>query len=288
MSDKNKVIIISDTTSDLSDELVNRFDIKLVPLYITMGDSTYKDRFEIAPDDIYSNYDKTGQLPKTSAGSVEDHRQMIEKYIGECSGIVYFSISSKMSCNFNNARLAAEEYENVYVVDSENLSTGVGLSVLRAAEMAAEGHTAEEIYNEIEKVKKRVDASFVVESLEYLKKGGRCSSVAALGANLLKLRPCIVVRNGEMSVSKKYRGNMKTVLVQYAEDMLSDLDSIEDGRIFITHAGCDKENIDAVYDLVKSKNKFKEIFITRAGCTVSSHCGYGTLGVLFIRKSEVK
>lgn len=288
MSDKNKVIIISDTTSDLSDELVNRFDIKLVPLYITMGDATYKDRFEIAPDDIYSNYDKTGQLPKTSAGSVEDHRQMIEKYIGECSGIVYFSISSKMSCNFNNARLAAEEYENVYVVDSENLSTGVGLSVLRAAEMAAEGHTAEEIYNEIEKVKKRVDASFVVESLEYLKKGGRCSSVAALGANLLKLRPCIVVRNGEMSVSKKYRGNMKTVLVQYAEDMLSDLDSIEDDRIFITHAGCDKENIDAVYDLVKSKNKFKEIFITRAGCTVSSHCGYGTLGVLFIRKSEVK
>ena len=128
----------------------------------------------------------------------------------------------------------------------------------------------------------------MVESLEYLKKGGRCSSIAALGGNLLKLRPCIVVRNGEMSVSKKYRGNMKTVLVQYAEDMLSDLDSIEDDRIFITHAGCDKENIDAVYDLVKSKNKFKEIFITRAGCTVSSHCGYGTLGVLFIRKSEVK
>ncbi len=286
MSEK-KVTVISDTTSDLSDELIEQYGIKLIPLYVTLGDKTLKDKLEISPEDIYANYDKTGQLPKTSAASVEDHRLMMEKYTADGSGLVYFTISSQMSCSFNNARLAAEEFEDVYVIDSANLSTGIGLMVLRAADMAQQGCTAKEIYDEIEAIKPRVDSSFVVDSLEYLKKGGRCSTVAALGANLLKLHPCIVVRNGAMSVSKKYKGNMKSVLLQYTENMLAELDNIENDRVFITHSGCDPEILNAVHELVASKGHFKDILVTKAGSVISSHCGYGTLGVLFIRKSNV-
>lgn len=288
MSDKKKVIIVSDTTCDLSDELISKYDIKILPLYVNFSDGTYKDKYEIVPDDIYDRYAKTKELPKTSAASIQDHIDMMAKYSSECEGVVYFNISSKLSCSFNNARLAAEEFENVYVIDSLNLSTGIGLQVIKAAELAEKGLSAKEIADEIADIQKRVDASFVVDNLEYLAKGGRCSSVAALGANLLKLHPCIVVRDGAMTVTKKYRGGMVSVLTQYAEDMLSNLDDIEDEHIFITHSGCSEDWINAIHELVKSKNKFKNIYITHAGCTISSHCGAGTLGVLFIRKSEVK
>lgn len=283
----NKTIIIADTTCDLSDELVEKYQIKLVPLYVTIQDKTLKDKFEITPDDIYDNYNKTKQLPKTSAASIQDHIDMLEKYAQNGNDVLYFSISSDFSCNFNNLKLASEDYENVYIVDSRNLSTGIGLLVLKACELANEGKSGKEIFDIIEATKNKVDASFVVDNLEYLAKGGRCSSVAALGANILKLRPCIVVRDGKMTVSKKYRGPMNTVLQQYTNEMLADLDNIESDRVFITHSGCEQSIVDMVYDVVKTKNKFKEIHITRAGCTVSAHCGAGTLGVLFIRKNEV-
>ena len=282
-----KTVIIADTTCDLNDELIEKYQIKLVPLYVTIQDKTLKDKLEITPDDIYENYNKTKQLPKTSAASIQDHIDMLEKYAKDGNDVVYFSISSEFSCNFNNLKLASEDYENVYIVDSRNLSTGGGLLVIKACELANEGKSAKEIYEIIEETKGKVDASFVVDNLEYLAKGGRCSAVAALGANILKLRPCIVVRDGKMTVSKKYRGPMNTVLQQYTNEMLSDLDNIEGDRVFITHSGCDQEIIDTVYDVVKSKNKFNEIHITRAGCTVSAHCGAGTLGVLFIRKTDV-
>ncbi len=287
MSDKKKVIIVSDTTCDLSEELISKYDIKILPLYVNFSDGTYKDKFEINPDDIYDRYSKTKELPKTSAASIQDHIDMMSKYSDECEGVIYFNISSKLSCSFNNARLAAEEFDNVYVIDSLNLSTGIGLQVIHAAELAEHGLSAAEIKTEIENVQKRVDASFVVDTLEYLAKGGRCSSVAALGANLLKLHPCIVVRDGAMSVTKKYRGGMISVLNQYANDVLSDIDNIEDEHIFITHSGCPDEWTDEMYNLLKSMNKFKNIYITRAGCTISSHCGAGTLGILFIRKTEL-
>lgn len=283
----NKPVILADTTCDLSDELIKKYQIDLVPLYVTIQDKTLKDKFEITPDDIYDNYNKTKQLPKTSAASIQDHIDMLEKHVKDGNGVVYFSISSDLSCNFNNLKLAAEDYENVYVVDSRNLSTGIGLLVLKACDLANEGKSAKEIYDIIEELKNKVDSSFVVDNLEYLAKGGRCSSVAALGANILKLRPCIVVRDGKMTVSKKYRGPMNTVLQQYANEMLADLDNIESDRVFITHSGCEQSIIDTVYEVIKSKNKFNEINITRAGCTISAHCGAGTLGVLFIRKTDV-
>lgn len=288
MSDKMKVAIMTDTTSDLSEELLAKYHIKTVPLYVTLDGKTLKDRVEIQPDDIYAYYDKTKQLPKTSAANIDDHMNAIKGALETAEGVIYFTISSQMSSNFNNARLASEEFENVYVVDSENLSTGIGLQILYAADLAAEGKSAKEIYDAVMTIRSRVDATFVVESLEYLKAGGRCSSLAALGANLLKLRPCIMVRNGKMSVGKKYRGPMKSVLTEYAQATLSNADDIDPTRVFITHAGCDEENINAVYETVKGLGIFREIHITRAGCTISSHCGYGTLGVLFIRKSEIK
>lgn len=287
MANEKKVIVISDTTCDLSDELIQQYDIKLLPLYITMHGQTYRDYFEIDPDKIYDNYEKNKELPSTSAANIQDHADMIDQYYSESNGIIYFSISSEMSSNFNNLRLAAEDYDNVYTVDSRNLSTGIGLLVLFAAKLAQEGKSAKEIYDAVCDMIPRVDVSFVLDNLEYMAKGGRCSSVAALGANLLKLRPCIVVRNGKMTVSKKYRGPMDKVFVQYVTEAMTDLNDIEDDTVFITHSGCEQSQIDAVSDYVKSLKKFKNIYITRAGCTVSSHCGKGTLGVIFLRKTPI-
>ena len=181
-------------------------------------------------------------------------------------------------------RLAAEEFENVYVIDCANLSTGSGLLVINAAEMAMKGIEAKEIVEKIEKMKPCVDASFVIGSLEYLHKGGRCSALAMLGANLLKLKPCIEVKNGAMGVSKKYRGRYADVLKTYVSERLGDGSDIDNSRVFVTHAGCDEEVVKQVVEQVKESGIFKEVFLTRAGCTVSSHCGANTLGVLFIRK----
>lgn len=279
-----KVAVLSDSTCDLSKDLLEKYSIGINPLYTVLDDKQYRDMLEITPDEIYAYVAKNGRLPKTAASSIGDHIDFFRPYVEQGMEIVYFTISGQMSVNFNNARIAAEEFENVYVIDSENLSTGIGLQVLRAAELAAQGKSAKEIYEEILAMRARVDASFIVETVDYLYKGGRCSAVAALGANLLKLRPCIEVKAGAMGVGKKYRGKMTDVLQQYAKARLADIDNIEPDRIFITHSGCDEKTIQAVYDVVAQTGHFKEILITRAGCTISVHCGPGTLGVLFVHK----
>ena len=189
-----------------------------------------------------------------------------------------------MSSTYNNARLAAEEFEDIYVVDTRNLSTGGGLLVVSAAEMAKKGLEAREIAKECEQLRDRVDASFVIDDLEFLYKGGRCSALAAFGANLLQLKPCITVNNGKMGVEKKYRGKFAKVLETYVADRIGDASNIELDRIFVTHAGCDEEIYMKCYELVKASAPFGEVLLTRAGCTISSHCGRNTLGVLFIRK----
>ena len=279
-----KVAVLSDSTCDLSKELLKKYSIGINPLYTVLDDKQYRDMKEITPDEVYAYVAKNGKLPKTAAASIGDHIDFFRPYAEQGMEIVYFTISGQMSVNFNNARIAAEEFENVYVIDSENLSTGIGLQVLRAAELAAQGKSAKEIYEEILAMRARVDTSFIVETVDYLYKGGRCSAVAALGANLLKLRPCIEVKSGAMGLGKKYRGKMTDVLQQYAKARLADIDNIEPDRIFITHSGCDEKTIQAVYDVVAQTGHFKEILITRAGCTVSVHCGPGTLGVLFVHK----
>ena len=283
-----KVIIASDSTSDLSAELVSRYDVKILPLTVNLGGKLYADGLEIDPDTIYAHYEKTGELPKTSAINIADFEAFFGEQTKDGASMVFFTISSTMSATYNNARLAAEEFENVYVVDTKNLSTGGGLLVIAAAEMAQAGKDAAEIAKACEELTSRVDASFVIDNLEFLRKGGRCSALAAFGANLLNLKPCIVVKNGSMGAAKKYRGRFEMVLKQYIADRIGDASDIETERIFVTHAGCDENIVNACVEQVKEMGVFGEVLITRAGCTVSSHCGRNTLGVLFVRKSAVE
>ncbi len=283
-----KVLIASDSTCDLSAELIKKYGIKILPLGVTLGETTYTDGVDINPDMIYANYEKTGELPNTSAVNIADFEDFFEKYTSEGYSIVVFTISSDMSSTFSNARLAAEDYENVYAVDSRNLSTGGGLLVAAAAEMAQNGKSAKEIAEECTRLAANVDASFVIDSLEFLHKGGRCSALAAFGANLLQLKPCIVVKGGKMGVSKKYRGKFAAILPQYIAERIGDASNIYLDKVFVTHAGCDEEIVEACVAKVKELAPSANVMITRAGCTVSSHCGRNTLGVLFIRKSAIE
>ena len=279
-----KVLIASDSTSDLSPELIEKYGIKLIPLTVILDGKEYKDGLEINPDKIYEHYEATKQLPKTSAVNVGEFSDFFAKYTSEGYAIVLFTISSQMSSTYNNARIAAMEYEDVYVIDSENLSTGSGLLVLKAADMANEGKAAKEIYDEIIATRSKVNASFVIDSLEFLHKGGRCSALAAFGANLLGLKPCIAVSGGKMGVCKKYRGSFDKVLKTYIADRIGDGSQIDTSRVFITHAGCKEEIYTRCVEQVKALGIFNEVHLSRAGCTVSAHCGRNTLGVLFIEK----
>jgi DegV family protein with EDD domain len=282
-----QIIISSDSTCDLSKELVDRYQIRIQPMGISLGDQIYRDGVDITPDMIYAHHEKTGQLPKTSAINVAENMEYFEELTKDGSAVIHFTISSSMSSTYNNACVAAQEFENVYVVDAKNLSTGSGLLVLAAAEMAQEGLEAQQIVEKLNDLADRVDASFVVDNLEYLVKGGRCSALAAFGANLLQLKPCISVKNGAMGVGKKYRGKFEKVLLTYVADRLADAEDICLDRVFVTHAGCDPKVVESVAEAVKNTLPFREILVTRAGCTVSSHCGANTLGVLFIRKKAL-
>lgn len=281
------IIITSDSTTDLSKELCERYKITVMPLCITLGDKLYTDGVDITPDDIYAHHDRTGELPKTTATNVGDCLDFFSQFTSQGKTVIHFTISSEMSSTYNNACMAAEELGNVYIIDTKNLSTGGGLLVITAAELLNQGLPVEEIVEKTRETVARVDASFVIDNLEYLYKGGRCSAVAMLGANLLKLKPCIQVKNGKMDVAKKYRGRYADVLKQYVTDKIGDYSDIDLDRVFVTHAGCDPQLVDDIVELVKKTAPFKEVFLTRAGCTVSSHCGANTLGVLFIRKSPI-
>lgn len=282
-----KILITSDSTCDLSAELKERYNIKIIPLGITLGTAVYRDGVDITPDDIYAHHAKTGELPKTTASNVGECIDFFKPLVDEGYSVIHFTISSSMSSTYNNTCMAAAEYENVYVIDSKNLSTGGGLLVVAAAEMAKSGMSATDIVKEIEALTACVDASFVIDSLDYLYKGGRCSALSVLGANLLKLKPCIEVKNGSMGVGKKYRGVYGTVLKQYVEERLQNPEDIDTSRVFVTHAGCDESIVNDIVNQVKDTALFDEVFVTRAGCTISSHCGANTLGVLFIRKSPI-
>ena len=236
---------------------------------------------------MYQHHKKTGELPKTSAANLGESLDFFKQFTDAGKKVIHFTISGEMSSTYRNACLAAEELEGVHVVDTRNLSTGGGLLVVAAAEMAKEGKSAAEIVAECERLTACVDASFVIDSLEFLHKGGRCSAIAAFGANLLQLKPCVMVQNGKMVVGKKYRGKFRMTLKQYIADRIGDASDIDTSRIFVTHAGCDADIVDQCVEQVKAMEKFDEVCVTRAGCTVSAHCGRNTLGVLFIRKHPI-
>lgn len=279
------VKVISDSTSDLSKELLERYDISVLPLHVLLGEADYLDGKNITPDEIFAWSDREKTTPKTSAPSVEEAVELMRPYLENGQEIVCFSISESMSASGNVMRLAAQELEaqdRVYVIDSANLSTGIGLLVIEAAQMAKDGKSASQIAARIEAYKPRVRASFVVDTLVYLHRGGRCSGLAAMAGSVLKLHPRIAVADGKMDAGKKYRGNLAHVIMAYVKDMEEDLKKAKPDRVFITHSGCDRQIVQEVYDYLKNLGVFTEILETRAGGVVSSHCGPGTLGVLFI------
>ena len=275
--------ILSDSTCDLSKELLQRYNIEIIPLFVRLGDEEYLDGVNITPEELYSWSDEHGETPKTAAPGIEYLAKRFDK--DSSDEYIVFTISSSMSACFNNARLAAESAkmsDRVHIIDSANRSTGIGLLVVRAAELAQEGKTAAEIVTEIESLKSKVRASFVIDTLVYLYRGGRCSGLAALFGTALKLHPRIAVSDGAMHPEKKYRGNSHKYVMDYVKDMEKELKTARNDRVFITHSGCSKEVVDSVKEYLSGLNHFDEILETRAGSVVSSHCGPGTLGVLFI------
>jgi len=279
------VTIIADTTCDLSYELKERYQIKTFPLHIHLGDKEYSDGIDISPDDIYRWSDENKATPKTSAVSPAEASDVLEEALKEAESVICFCISDQMSSTGNVLRLAAQELEveeRVYVIDSKSLSTGIGLQIIEAAVLVEQGMAVKDIVDYIEQTKPRVRASFVVDTLTYLHRGGRCSGLAALAGGALKLHPLISVVDGKMQPGKKYRGKMNRVIIDYVKDMEEDLKRAKADRVFITHSGCEEEVIDAVKAELTSLGHFKEILITRAGSVITSHCGPGTLGVLFI------
>lgn len=277
------VKIFADSTCDLSEELIEKNGITIVPLCIVLDDKSYYDKVEITTDEIFTWADEHKKTPKTAAITFE----YVEKSLRSCmeadEDVIFFGISEDMSTTCNVMRLAAEGYETgrVFVVNSKNLSTGIGLQVMRAAEMAAAGMGAEEIVKEIEAARSKVQASFVVDTLTYLARGGRCSGATALLANTLKLHPCIEVIDGKMEVGKKYRGNLQKALEHYVHDKEDKLKTADHKRIFITHSGVEEELVNEVRSYLESLDLFEEIIETRAGGVISSHCGPGTLGILY-------
>ena len=280
------VKILADSTCDLSDELLEKYDITVIPLYIQLDDKSYLDKLEITPDRIYEWSDKNGKTPKTAAPGMDVVQGILEKFNKEDTDLIYFGISEDMSTTCNVIRLVAEDmgYDNMYVIDSMNLSTGIGLQVLRAAELAALGWQAKDIVDHMEGLREKVRASFVIDTLTYLYRGGRCNAMTALVAGALKLKPQISVINGKMDVTKKFRGNISVVIKKYVAELEEDLKKADETRVFITHSGCSEEIVKQVYDYLEGLHHFKEIQVTLAGSVISSHCGPNTLGVLFYEK----
>ena len=274
-----------DSTCDLGEALMNQYDITPLALTVNMRGKNYKDMANIMPEDIYEYVDAGGDLPKTSAVNSEEYRNAFTLFLKSHDAVIHISLSSDMSSCYQNACNAASGL-NVFVIDSRNLSTGSGHLALIACELAKQGMEAEKIAEVLNDTAKRVETSFVASRLDYLHKGGRCSAVAMLGANILKIKPGIEVTDGVMGMGKKYRGTLERCLKQYVKDRLEGRTDIDTKRIFITHSSIEQKYVDMLKEEVEKYMKFDEVLVTRASCTISSHCGDNCLGILYIRKGE--
>ena len=276
--------ILSDSTCDLTPELCEKYNITIVPLSVIKNGQDYKDGVTITPADIFAHVAAGGDLCSTSAVSIGEYADVFEQYASQYDGIIHINIGSGFSTCYQSACLAAEDYDNIRVIDSRNLSTGQGLVVLKACELAASCDNLDAIADELRSYAEKVESSFLVDKLDYLVKGGRCSSAAALGANLLSLKPCIEVKDGKMGVVKKYRGNYAKCLANYVKERLEGREDIDRSILFLTQTVVSDDCYAAVLEAVKTYGGFENIYETKAGCTVSCHCGPGTLGILFARK----
>lgn len=282
------VKIVADSTCDLSADLIEKYDITIIPLCIVMGENSYFDGIETTPEEIYKWADANKTTPKTAAVTIDNAASLLKPFMDEDREIVFFGISSQMSTTCNVVRLIGEEagYDKLHVIDSQSLSTGIGLQVLYAARLSMTGESAASIVEKVEKRRSAVSASFVIDTLTYLSRGGRCNSVTALLANTLKLKPEIVVKDGAMIVAKKYRGQLGSVLLKYVKDQEEALLAADKNCVFITHSGCSEDIVAPVKEYLESLSYFENIYVTRAGGVVSSHCGPGTLGVLYYTDGE--
>ena len=281
---KKNVIITTDSVCDMPKELLERYQVRMIPLTISEGDHSYKDGVDFTPDDIYELYDSQHLLPKTSAISPQEFIDFFTPLTQDGSEVVHIDISSACSATYQNACMAASELEGVYPVDSLHLTLGQGLLVIEACRLRDAGLSAREIAEQLPAYREKIVTSFVVDTLEYLWKGGRCSGLTAFGANLLQVRPCLELREGEIKVARKYRGTMQKVYTQYIRDYLS-RENIDTRMGFLVHSGrISQETLDQLRQLILELVPFSEVPIVRAGCTVTSHCGPGTIGVIFAAK----
>ena len=281
---KNKIILSADSTCDLGDFLKEKYNVHYYPFHIIVDVKQYQDGVDITPDDIYRIYYEKNTLPKTAAIGSGEYISHFKQFVDQGYEVIHINLGSALSCAYQNCCIAAEEIGNVYPVNSCNLSCGVGLLVIKAAEMIESGMSAKDIQNEIKNLTSKVHSSFVLDTLEFLRAGGRCSALTSFGAGLFKIKPCIEVDNtsGSMRVGKKYRGDLLKVISNYADNILSSVENMSSERIFLVHSGISKEILDMAYDKISKTNYFKEIHITKASCTISSHCGPNTLGIMYM------
>lgn len=276
--------ITTDSTCDLPEALLREYDITVLPLGIVKGEGLFRDGVDIHPADIAAHVDAGGAITTTNAVNTADYLDCFSRLLKTCDAVVHVNLGAKISSCHQNARIAAAELSNVYVADSDNITVGMGELVLRAARAARAGHTPEEILAELEDLRRRMEVSFVLDRLDYMKRGGRCSAVTAIGANLLKLHPCIEVVDGKLAVTKKYRGSMERVVSDYLHDRLDGRDDIDTERIWLVDSAFGPELADAARAVLQADGRFGEILESKAGCTIFSHCGPNTVGLAILRR----
>jgi DegV family protein with EDD domain len=279
-----RIKITSDSTCDLSAQLVEQNNITILPLTVVKDGETFHDGVDITPAEIFAHVNAGGKLCSTAAVNIDEYESFFEPFSKEYDAVIHINLGSGFSSCHQNAKIAAESFSNVYPIDSKNLSTGQGHLVLEACRLAQESDDITAICDELNELTGRIETSFLLSRLDYIAKGGRCSSVLALGANLLKLKPCIELKDGKMSVGKKYRGNYAKCLEEYVRERLDKRDDIIRDRLFVTYTPVKDDELKIVDEAVNQYGNFQTIYHTTAGCTVSCHCGPETLGVLFIRK----
>lgn len=274
-----KIAVSVESTSDLTKDLLEKYDIKVISYGIVLGDDMFKDG-EISTPDLFKKVDEIGVLPKTNAINEFEYTEYFEEIKKDYDAIIHICLSSGLSSSCGNAMRAGKNLNNVFVVDSASLSTGIGLLAIYARELADSGLAPEEIYNKVQERASKLQVSFVIERLDYLYKGGRCGSLAYFGANLLKLRPRIIVKEGKMGADKKYRGPMEKVVAKYCEETLNEFATPDLDKVFITYTTATPEMVSAARKALTERG-FKNIYETYAGCTIASHCGGNTLGILY-------
>lgn len=276
--------VIADSTCDLSPDFQKKYNISIVPLIVVKENEEFIDGESIHPDDIFQHVANGGSLCSTAARSVLVYQDTFAKYTADYDCVIHVNIGAEFSSSYQNACIAADEFDNVRVIDSRNLTVGQGYIVLKAFELAKTCKSIDELAQSLKEFAEKVETSFVLDRLDYMAKGGRCSTATALGANLLSLKPCIDLKNGKMAVGKKYRGSYDKCLAAYVKDKLAGRTDIDTSSIFLVHTLVSESSINLVRSAISQYQNFNEIIEATAGCTISCHCGPGTLGVIFCRK----